>query len=120
MSTVVKSWNQLCALVKPLTCLVIARGLLSWTMNSQTASSTSSSCDLRILSAISSGSDDFSILLISASYSGFLKFAQLNPLGGKVEDKKNVVNRENSVGCARLMFIASELSACGAVGGLRK
>src|SRR5947208_3963791 len=86
-------------------------------MNSQTASSTSTSCDLRILAVISSGSDDFSILSTSASYSGFFQFAQLKPFGGNVLDKKKVVNRENSVGCARLMFIASELSACGAVGG---
>ena len=61
MSTVVKSWNQLWALVKPLTFFVIARGLRSWTMNSQTASSTNSSCDLRMLAAMSSGSEDFSI-----------------------------------------------------------
>src|SRR5712692_4756685 len=119
MYTEVKSWNQLCALTKPLTCLVIARGLRSWTMNSQTASSTSSSCAFLVLAAISAGSVDFSILSISASNCGFFQLAQLNPLGGKVFDRKNVVNRENSVPCARLMFIASELSACGPVGGLR-
>src|SRR5260221_759456 len=88
-------------------------------MNSQTASSTSSSCAFLISAAISFGSVDFSILSINASNSGLFQFAQLNPLGGKVFDRKKVVNRENSVPCARLMFIASELSACGAVGGLR-
>src|SRR5262245_25689739 len=88
-------------------------------MNSQTASSTSSSCAFLVLVAISTGSTDFSILSISASNSGFFQLAQLKPLGGKVLDRKKVVKRENSVPCARLMFIASELSACGAVGGLR-
>src|SRR5207244_11527382 len=90
ISTAVKSWSQLCALVKPFTFLVIARGLRSWTMNSQTASSTSSSCAFLVLAAISAGSADFSILSISASNSGLFQLAQLNPLGGKVFDRKKV------------------------------
>src|SRR5262249_23628654 len=62
---------------------------------------------------------DFSILSSSASNSGFFQFAQLKPWGGKVDEEKNVAKNEKWVAVARLMFIASELSACGAVGGLR-
>src|ERR1700740_2105519 len=91
-------------------CFVIARGLRSCTITS---------CALRMLAAISSGSLDFSILSTSASNSGLLQLAQLNPLGGNVLDKKKVVNRENSVPCARLMFTASTPRDCGPVGGLR-
>jgi hypothetical protein len=45
--------------------------------------------------------------------------AQLKPLGGKVLDRKNVVKRENSVPCARLMLTASTPRDCGPNGGLR-
>src|SRR5262249_38635574 len=98
----VKSWNQLCALTKPLTRLVIARGLRSCTINSQAASSTITSCAWRMPAAISSGSVDFSIFSTVASNSAFFQFAQLNPFGGNVLDRKNVVKRENSVPWARL------------------
>src|SRR5258708_28105440 len=119
MYTRVKTWNQLCALTNPLTCLVIARGLRSCTINSQAASSTIASCAFLMLALISSGSVDFSILSISASNCAFFQLGQLKPLGGKVVDRKKLVKRENSVPCARLMFIASTPCDCGPVGGLR-
>src|SRR5258708_26156148 len=105
MYTRVKSWNQLWALTNPLTCLVIARGLRSWTINSQAASSTIASCAFLMLALISSGSVDFSILSISASNVAFFQFGQLNPFGGNVLERKKLVKRENSVPGARLLFI---------------
>src|SRR5258708_1181131 len=119
MYTRVKSWNQLWALTNPLTCLVIARGLRSCTINSQAASSTIASCAFLMLALISSGSVDFSILSISVSNCAFFQLGQFNPLGGTVVDRKNLVNRHNSVPCARWMFIAATPCDCGPVGGLR-
>src|SRR5262249_39838941 len=80
-STLVKSWNQLCALVKPLTFLVIARGLRSWTMNTHGASSTTIACARRVSLRICAWSLDFSIRSISMSNSWFFQLAQLRPFG---------------------------------------
>src|SRR6202048_968871 len=88
-------------------------------MNRPAAASPITSCALRMLAAISSGALDFSILSTSASNSGLLQLAQLNPLGGNVLDRKKLVKRENSVPCARLMFTAATPRDCGPVGGLR-
>src|SRR5215475_12222019 len=88
-------------------------------MNSQAASSTITSCARRMSAAISSGSEDFSILSTRASNSGLAQFGQLKPLGGKVEDRKKLVKRENSVACARLILTPSTPRDCGPVGGLR-
>src|SRR6266498_754101 len=117
--TGVKSWNQLCALVKPLTFFVIARALRSWTMNSQGGSSTKISCAFLMSATISSGSVDFSIRSMMASYSAFFQFGQLRPFGGTFPDRLNRANCEISIEICRLMFIASTPRACCAVGGLR-
>src|SRR5437763_16550443 len=88
-------------------------------MNSQGGSSTKISCAFLMLATISSGSVDFSILSMTASYSGFFQFGQLRPLGGVLPDRLNSANCEISIEICRLMFIASTQSACWAVGGLR-
>src|SRR5690348_15712417 len=88
MSTPVKSWNQLCALTKPLTFLVIARGLRSWTMNPQGASLTMISCARCVSLRISALSLDFSMRSISWSNSSFFQLAQLRPFGAALVDRK--------------------------------
>src|SRR3954462_13524486 len=84
-------------------------------MNSQGGSSTKISCAFLMLATISSGSVDFSILSMTASYSGFFQFGQLRPLGGVLPDRLNRANCEISIEICRLMFIASTPSACWAV-----
>src|SRR5947208_14493337 len=88
-------------------------------MNTQGGSSTKISCAFWISATYCSGSVDFSIRSISASYCGFFQFGQLRPLGGTLVDRLNSANCEMSIEMCRLLFIASTPSACGAEGGWR-
>src|SRR5262245_1869920 len=79
--TRVRSWNQLCALTKPWTCLVMARGLRSWTIHNHGASSTRISCIAAMALRNSSWLLASSILRSNASNSELRQWPQFEPLG---------------------------------------
>src|SRR5262249_242708 len=117
--TRVRSWNQLCALTKPWTCLVMARGLRSWTIHTHGASSTKISCIAARALRNSSSLLAPSILRSNASNSGLRQCPQFEHLGVALSPE----NQRTTIGTSdetRLMFMASELTACGAVGSDRK
>src|SRR5262245_39867882 len=105
MSISVRSWNQLCALAKPLTAFVIARGLPSCTIQSHGGSSTSASWAFLSSVSISFGLFDAAIFANAASKVSFFQWPQLEPLGAKLNATNQRPICETSDD-TRLMFIA--------------
>src|SRR5690606_29632077 len=77
----VRSWNQLLAWTNPFTFGEIARGLMSWTIQSHSALSTIFAWTCRRAWFCCSGSKDCAAFRISSSYSGLLTNPQLEPFG---------------------------------------